>query len=110
MPTRKILVSTLLAVAFVGPACAANEATSDIEEAHRAYYMGQSGQALKIYRQLAAAGDAEAAERAGFMLLIAAGEQPGKADIARATALLVQAARAGRHGAVFVLGMLGSAD
>ncbi len=110
MPTQKLFVSTLFALALAGQVCAASEAATSIEEAHRAYYLGESERALQIYQQLAAAGHAEAAERAGFMLLTAVGERPNKAHVARAAALLVQAARAGRQSAVVVLGMLDSAD
>lgn len=114
MLIQKTFISTLLAsaFAFACPGLARGEAPTAIEEAHRAYYRGQSQRALLIYEQLAAAGNAEAAERAGFILLrrFAASTREGKADIARATALLEQAAGAGRQGALFLLGMLDSAD
>jgi hypothetical protein len=106
---KKTLISTALFFALAGPVCARTEALPAIEEAHRAYYLGESERALQIYERLASTGDAEAAERAGFILLRRAGTG-GQAHAARATALLVQAARAGRQGAAFVLGMLDSAD
>ncbi len=114
MLVQKTFISALLAsaFAFACPGLARGEAPTAIEEAHRAYYRGQSQRALQIYEQLAATGNAEAAERAGFIWLrrFAAGAQGGQADIARATALLEQAAGAGRQGALLLLGMLDSAD
>lgn len=110
MKNQKVLISILLASAFAGPACASPEVPPGIDEAHQAYYLGDSERALLMYERLATEGHAEAAERAGFMLLHDAGDRPAKAYVARATALLVQAANAGRQGAVFVLGLLESAD
>lgn len=109
---QKTLISTVLAFTLAGPACAGPQALPAIEEAHRAYYLGETERALLIYEKLAATGNAEAAERAGFILLRRAGTgaRGGQAYVARATSLLVQAARAGRQGAAFVLGMLDSAD
>lgn len=108
----KFLAFTMLAFAFAVSACAGTGALPAIEEAHRAYYLGESERALLMYEKLAATGNAEAAERAGFIFLRRAGTgaRERKAYVARATALLVQAASAGRQGAVFVLGMLDSAD
>ena len=74
--------------------------------------MGQYSRSLALYERLAANGDAEAAERAGFMLLQGDafyGRQVRR-DVGRATALLVQAARSGRPGAGFMLNMLESSD
>ncbi|MDI1338466.1 hypothetical protein [Polaromonas sp.] len=114
MLVQKTIVSALLASAFVVacPGLARGETPTAIEEAHRAYYRGQLQRALQIYEQLAATGNAEAAERAGFIWLrrFAAGAQGSQADIARATGLLEQAASGGRQGALFLLGMLDSAD
>lgn len=110
MKNQKVLSSILLALAFAGPACATHEVPTSIDDAHHAHYLGQSENALLMYERLAAEGHAEAAECAGFMLLLAAGDRPSKGYVARATALLVQAASAGRQGAVFVLGLLDSAD
>ncbi len=79
-----------------------------IVDAHRAYYNEQFERSLALYEQLAAAGDAVAAERAGFMRL--EGERlygrRVQRDPDRAQALLEQAARAGRPGAEFLLNML----
>lgn len=105
-------LTVLLALALGSPACAGNEAPSLIEEAHSAYYHGEYERSLQIYERLAAGGHAEAAERAGFMLLQAAGASArgGRPDVARATTWLQQAAGAGRPGAAFLLGMMDSAD
>lgn len=83
-----------------------------IEAAHKAYHLGQFDRSLVLYEQLAAQGDAEAAERAGYMLMQGAGVYGAhvRPDAARATALLEQAARAGRANAVFVLGMTNAVD
>lgn len=109
---QKTLISAGFAFALAGPACADTQALPVIEEAHRAYYLGETERALLIYETLAATGNAEAAERAGFILLRRAGTgaRGGQAYVARATPLLMQAARAGRQGAAFVLDMLDSAD
>ena len=109
---HKTLVSAAFAFALAGPACAGIDTLPTIEEAHRAYYLGESERALLIYEKLAASGNAEAAERAGFILLRSpeTGVRAGPVHVARATSWLVQAARAGRQGAAFVLGMMDSAD
>ena len=103
-----ILGSLLLAAASV----AQSEPSSGIEAAHQAYHWGQFDRALAMYEQLAAQGNAEAAERAGYMLMQGPGVYGPKVprDEARAAALLEQAAGAGRPHALFVLGMAGSAD
>ncbi len=84
-----------------------------MEEAHRAYYLGQADRALAIYERLAASGDAEAAERAGIVLLLSVnGQQFAQPtpDSMRAMRLLLQAARAGRPGALSMLNMLDGSD
>lgn len=98
-----------LCLAFTGAAQAQAPA---IELAHQAYHQGRFQQSLTLYQQLAASGNAEAAERAGYMLLHgprAYGPQVPH-DPARATALLEQAAGAGRTHAFFVLGMMNGSD
>lgn len=106
----KPLIATLLAVAM---ACgvSAKEAPG-IAEAHHAYYLEQFSRSLTIYEKLAATGNAEAAERAGFMLLQGNGlyGRQIKRDVGRAHALLVQAAKAGRPGASFLLNMMERTD
>jgi TPR repeat protein len=100
---------------FAGALCLAALAHAEparIEAAHQAYHQGQFDRSLMLYEQLAAQGNAEAAERAGYMLMQGAGVYgPAvRPDPARATAWLEQAAGAGRAHAVFVLGMTNSAD
>jgi TPR repeat protein len=101
----------LIALSLVITGALANESTEPrptIDAAHHAYYLGQFDRSLKMYEQLAAAGDAEAAERAGFMLFYGDGYYGRQvlSDQSRATSLLVQAAHAGRSGAKFMLNML----
>jgi TPR repeat protein len=112
MPIHKPALSLVFALALAGPVFAGNEASAAIEEAHSARYHGEYDRSLQIYERLAAGGHAEAAERAGFMLLQPAGssDRGARRGIARATAWLQQAAAAGRPGAIFLLGMMDSAD
>jgi TPR repeat protein len=105
--TRMVLrLVPLFALALA--AIPAAPAESAILQAHRAYYQGQYGQALSLYLALAKTGDAEAAERAAFMLL----EGPAlygpqvRRDVERATRLLEQAVRSERPAAGFMLNML----
>jgi TPR repeat protein len=83
--------------------------TVTIVEANHAYYMGQYDRSLAMYRQLAEAGNAEAAERAGFMLFQGEdvfGKQVQR-NVPKARELIMQAATAGRAGAGFLMNMLG---
>ena len=83
--------------------------TVTLAQAHQAYYVGQYGRSLTLYRQLAEAGDAEAAERAGFMLLYGEdvfGKQVQR-NLPKARELIMQAAMAGRTGASFLMNMVG---
>lgn len=104
--------AALIAALCIALTGAAHAQASPIELAHQAYHQGQFQQSLKLYQQLAASGNAEAAERAGYMLLQGPGAYGPQVprDPARATALLEQAAGAGRTHAVFVLGMMNGAD
>lgn len=107
--TARPLIAALLAL-LVAAAWSAQPTTMD--EANRAYYLGRYAHALALYERLAAAGHAEAAERAGFMRLEGGamyGAQVGR-DLGKAAAWLTQAARSGRPGAGFVLNMLDGAD
>ncbi len=83
-----------------------------MEAAHQAYHWGQFDRSLAMYERLAAQGNAEAAERAGYMLMQGSGVYGPKVprDEVRAAALLEQAASAGRPHALFVLGMAASSD
>ncbi len=94
----------LLAAGVASPAFASQA----LEEANRAYYEGRHQLSLAMYERLASEGDAEAAERAGFMLMDSGRALAGQVrpDAERARSLLVQAARAGRPGAAFLLNMI----
>lgn len=104
----KSLTAILAALALSTAAAAVAQDKPLIVEAHEAYYYEQFGRSLALYEGLAAAGNAEAAERAGFMLLQAPGVYGVQVtrDVQRAHALLVQAAKAGRPGASFMLNMI----
>lgn len=107
------LVAAATAGALAGAAVPAQAAdAAALEAANHAYYWGRFGESLAAYERLAAQGDAEAAERAGFMLLQGQGFYGAEVrrDVGRATALLTQASRAGRGGAGFLLGMLERTD
>jgi TPR repeat protein len=98
---------------LVAAACSsALAATPTLDEAHHAYYHGQFARSLRMYQQLAAGGNAEAAERAGFMLFHGGGYygRQVRRDPGRASALLLQAAKAGRPGAGFMLNMTERTD
>lgn len=116
MPFTHHRLRTLPALAVfclaLSGAAAAAPALPSLAEAQRAYYQGQFGVSLAMFSKLAAAHDAEAAECAGFMLL--QGDQlygpEVRRNLPRAKALLLQAARAGRPGAGFILNMLERTD
>ena len=105
------LIVIPLVLAF-SPTLACAQPAPTIEQAHRAYYLGQHGRSLALYQQLASRGNAEAAERAGFMLLQGDRNRarPSERDEARAMEFLLQAAQAGRPGAGFLLNMLEGSD
>jgi TPR repeat protein len=84
-----------------------------IDAARQAYYHGRYGEALALFERLARErGNAEAAERAGFMRLQGAAlyGTAVRRDVSRATELLLQAARAGRPPAQFMLDMIEQGD
>lgn len=103
--------ATFFTTLFVTTASLA-QGTPTLDEAHRSYYFGQYGRSLSVYLQRAGEGDAEAAERAGFMLLqggaMYGAEVPRDPDLAKK--LLLQAARSGRAGASMILGLLDASD
>ena len=106
--------STLLAALATAALCTSawSKGPTPMEEAHHEYYLEHYARSLAVYQKLAAAGNAEAAERAGFMLFqgdTLYGRQV-KRDPERARALLTQAAMAGRAGAGFMLNMLERTD
>jgi TPR repeat protein len=88
------------------------QAVPTVHQAAQAYHAGQYQLALTLYEQLAQQGNAEAAERAGFMLLQANGHYgvQVRRDVDRAHALITQAARANRAAASFMLNMLENTD
>jgi hypothetical protein len=101
-----LLIAHAIALALLAATPARAEPT--LAEAHRAHYLGQHDRALQLYAGLAARGNAEAAERAGFMLLRrtngCTAAVAREAD--RATGLLLQAAHAGRPAASAMLDLL----
>lgn len=109
---RVSLIATVLLIA--GHANAAEPASEPVTPAaaHQAYYFARYDQALRLYEQLAAQGNAEAAERAGYMLLQGPSSYGPRVqrDVVRATALLEQAAHAGRPHANFLLVMMDGTD
>lgn len=98
-----------LALLALASACAVSATPiATLDEAHQVYFQGQFSRSLQMYEQLAAAGNAEAAERAGFMLFhggVYYGAQVSR-NPARAAVLLAQAAHAGRTGASFLLNLI----
>ena len=99
---------TLALLALVGAGAVSATPAPTLDEAHLAYFQGQFSRSLQMYEQLAATGNAEAAERAGFMLFhggVYYGAQVAR-DPARAAVLLAQAAHAGRTGASFMLNLI----
>lgn len=114
---RKSLAALAAATALLAPtpsfaAPATPSATALMVEAQQAYYQGHYGHSLALFERLAAQRDAEAADCAGFMLLQGSGlyGPQVRQDLPRATALLQQAAQAGRPGAGFLLNMLQRTD
>ena len=107
---RLVVVSVSLWQGLSASAQAQVEPT--IHDAAYAYHAGQYQRALSLYEQLAQQGNAEAAERAGFMLLQANGHYgvQVRRDAGRARALITQAARADRVAAGFMLNMLENTD
>jgi TPR repeat protein len=109
-PHTRALITSLMALAA---SCAAHaQAEPTLAQAHRAHYLGQHRLALTLYEQLAARGNPEAAERAGLMLILGGGDGAVRtvSDTERATALLLQAAHAGRPAAVVMLNLLEATD
>lgn len=113
MPFHRIRRATVaLAVTMLAAAATAAPPAPTLYDAHRAYYLGDYARSLAIYERHASAGNAEAAERAGFMLLHGEGlyGKRVRRDIGRALVLLNEAAAAGRAGASFMLQMVDLAD
>lgn len=111
-PAAALTAATLCLLAASAAAQTASPPAT-IDAARQAYYIGQYGRALDAFERLARErGDAEAAESAAFMLMQGPslyGPQVQR-DVDRAGRWLLQAARAGRPGAQFMLNMLPQAD
>jgi TPR repeat protein len=110
-------VAALAAAVLAGPDLprptrTTDGAVPDMSAANRAYYFGDYATALSIYMHHAADGNAEAAERAGLMLLAGPGlyGRQVRADPDRAAALLEEAAWAGRQSAVQLLNLFADSD
>lgn len=103
---NRIFAASMMLVSLTGPTMAQSKPT--LEQANLAYYTGEYARSLQLYGQLASSGNAEAAERAGFMLLQANGHYGPhvRRDVNRAMSLITQAARSDRVGAGFQLNML----
>jgi TPR repeat protein len=97
-----------LVVAACGGLAPAPSLATPLEDAHQAYFHGQFARSLLIYRQLASDGNAEAAERAGFMLAQGGDlyDRQVAQDLRQASEFLTQAAKAGRTGAAFMLNLI----
>jgi TPR repeat protein len=109
MMKKKLIAALRLAVIGL---CMVQGWAAVVQHAAQAYHVGQYQRALSLYQQLAQQGNAEAAERAGFMLLQADGHYGGQVrrDVDRARVLITQAARADRVAAGFMLNMLENTD
>jgi TPR repeat protein len=98
MKTNRIIMSAAAALAFATLSTTALASPEAWQRANGEYEVQHYAQALEIYEQLAATGDARAAELAGHML--AMGESlygdTVQRDPVRATRLLAQAADADR--------------
>jgi TPR repeat protein len=107
-----IHIAFIAALMFAATSPAMGAEPAQMDAAHQSYHLGQYQRSLALYELLAAQGHAEAAERAGYMLMmgpIAYGAQVPR-NVTRATELLEQAAMAGRQHAFFLLEMAGQAD
>jgi|GEM_PF-6740635 len=101
----------VVSVAAISGAWASDKRPT-IAEAQHAYHVGQYRRSLDLFESLAGQRNAEAAECAGFMLLMGEpmyGNQVRR-DVERAKVFLVQAAAAGRAGAGFLLNMVERTD
>ena len=105
MNIRKFVMTTTAALAFAALSTASSASPEAWERADNAYEVQHYAAALEIYQQLAATGDARAAELAGHMLTL--GEtlygDAVRRDPAKAAQLLAQAASAGRPVAAHLL-------
>ena len=107
---QRILYAVVLAAVISGSWASTKRPT--MAEAQHAYHVGQYRHSLDLFESLAAQRNAEAAECAGFMLLmgdVMYGNQVRR-DVDRAKVFLVEAAAAGRSGAGFLLNMIERTD
>jgi TPR repeat protein len=107
---RRILGAAVMLAAMTGSWASTKQPT--LADAQHAYHLGQYRHSLALFESLASRNNAEAAECAGFMLLMGEpmyGTQV-KRDVERARELLTQAAGAGRAGAGFLLNMVERTD
>jgi len=105
---------TLSAAALVvlTAAAGAGEPRASMAAAQRAYHAGHYQQSLALFERLAGQRNAEAAECAGFMLIMGEsmyGSQVRR-DVHRAKVFLLEAAAAGRPTAGFLLNMVERTD
>ena len=105
MTVRKFVITATAALAFATFSHVASASPEAWERADNEYQVQRYAAALEIYQQLAATGDARAAELAGHMLAL--GESlygdAVKRDPVKAAQLLSQAAGAGRPVAAHLL-------
>jgi TPR repeat protein len=105
MTVRKFVITATAALAFATLSNAASASPEAWDRADNEYQVQRYAAALEIYQQLAATGDARAAELAGHMYAL--GEtfygDAVRRDPAKAAQLLSQAARAGRPVAAHLL-------
>jgi TPR repeat protein len=98
MTIRKFVMTATAALALAAFSNVASASPEAWERADNEYQVQRFANALEIYQQLAATGDARAAELAGQMLAIGEtlyGDEVRR-DPVKAAQLLSQAARAGR--------------
>jgi TPR repeat protein len=105
MISSRFILSAATALALVSMSNAASASSETWERADREYQVQHYGNALEIYEQIAATGDARAAEVAGHMLILGQtlyGDAVQR-DPARAAQWQPQAASAGRPIAMHLL-------
>lgn len=105
MTVRKFVITATAALAFATFSNVASASPEAWDRADNEYQVQRYAAALEIYQQLAATGDARAAELAGHMYAL--GEtfygDAVRRDPVKAAQLLSQAARAGRPVAAHLL-------
>ena len=105
MKMTRLILSAAVALSLATLSNAATASSEAWERADNEYQVQRYKNALDIYEQIAATGDARAAELAGHMLALGEtlyGDEVRR-DSAKAAQLLSQAARAGRPVAMHLL-------